>query len=186
MFTLCLPVPVLVPVISQVCELSGKREVSCTSKGPNLTFTWKLNNKPLLSTPADNESPPAEHVSRPVTATITVEANQSGNLACEVRNEVSSGEASVHLRDCHAAEFQFPYVAAIIATASLLFLFALLVCFILLFKKSNSQDVNGGDSDAGGVVYADVKIHMGMKREMKHSAETVEYGQIRVHHQPNE
>ncbi|XP_050923479.1 uncharacterized protein LOC108890253 isoform X3 [Lates calcarifer] len=161
MFTLCLPVPVLVPVISQVCELSGKREVSCTSKGPNLTFTWKLNNKPLLSTPADNESPPAEHVSRPVTATITVEANQSGNLACEVRNEVSSGEASVHLRDCHAAEFQFPYVAAIIATASLLFLFALLVCFILLFKKSNSQDVNGGDSDAGGVVYADVKIHMG-------------------------
>lgn len=46
-----------------------------------------------------------------------------------------------------AAEFQFPYVAAIIATASLLFLFALLVCFILLFKKSNSQDVNGGKTE---------------------------------------
>lgn len=42
-------------------------------------------------------------------------------------------------------------------------------------------------SDVGDVVYADVKVWIGKKKQdTNHFAETVEYGQIRLNHQPDE
>lgn len=171
------------PGVSQRCvSPSGKREVNCTFKGHNLEFIWWLNNQLVHK---NISSQPADHPGR---STITVEADQSGNLTCEVKYQLSSRKKSVLLKDCQeAAGFLFPYAAVVIAVASFLFLVATSVCFFLLFKMPASQGVSTGTSDADEVTYTDVKIQMGQrKREVHHCTETVEYGQVRVHQQSHD
>ncbi|KAM7398412.1 hypothetical protein PAMA_006361 [Pampus argenteus] len=166
-------------VVSQMCLSSGKREVSCNATGHKLEFIWRLNNKSLATNPADNRSPPADPVNnqsvRSFSAVITLESYQSGDLTCEVKNEVSGNKTSVNLIDCEAFSF---HITCIVIIVVLLFVIALLVCLILLLKEPTNRDNNG---DVGEVVYADVKIQMGKKKRENKSAETVEYGQIRVH-----
>ncbi|KAM7374718.1 hypothetical protein PAMP_007359 [Pampus punctatissimus] len=173
------------PVVSQMCLSSGKREVSCSSTGHKLEFIWTLNNKSLPTTPADNRSSPADLVNNQsvhsFSAVITLESYESGYLTCEVKNEVSSNKTSVLLEDCEDFSFYFTYM--VIVVALLIFIIALLVCFILLLKERPYRDNNG---DVGEVVYADVKIQMSKKKRENKSAETVEYGQIRVHGSSNE
>lgn len=97
--SVCVSLPFLGPVVSQVCILSGKRIINCTSEGRNLQFTWKLNNKSLPITP-ENISSAADPVNNQSASIITLEAYEAGNVTCEVKSEFSSSETSVPLTDC--------------------------------------------------------------------------------------
>ncbi|XP_046899044.1 hepatocyte cell adhesion molecule-like isoform X2 [Hypomesus transpacificus] len=170
--TLEIQVPVSEPVLSLICLSGGETQVTCSSEGQPVEYRWSLDSQSLTNISISNQS---HH-----TTTITLQGHMTGNVTCEVENDISTNRNTIQLSACS----EFPDITLIVTVsvtvATLLLLFSLFLGVRHLLKKTRSQNVHSG---GGGeeIIYADVTV--GRKRERTTPSpvsKEVEYGQVKM------
>ncbi|XP_049896627.1 uncharacterized protein LOC126387906 [Epinephelus moara] len=166
-------VPVSTPAVSQMCLSPEQMNISCSSEGDEVEFILTLDSYPLIQTRAHSQSQPnrtavsqsltgeaaEEDKSSDSNVNISLYGQLTGNLMCQVRNNVSRDKTVLQLTNCKASVSHFSHVAvAVIASAAiLLLLLALLLGVKHLYKKTRSVRVNK-DNAEDEVVYSDVRV----------------------------
>ncbi|XP_071317387.1 uncharacterized protein [Trachinotus anak] len=153
--------PVSEPAVSQMCLSPEQMKVSCSSEGDGVEFTltvngqllkhtrdhslsssnWTTNTQSLTGSTAKEDKSGASNV------TISLHGSLTGNLTCDVQNNVSREETVIHLKSCKALTFQL--VAVVVrAVVITLLLFTLCLGIFHLLKKTRPMTVNEGISKA--------------------------------------
>lgn len=114
LFYVCLPAPVSKPAVSQMCLSPEQMIVSCSSEGDVVKLilnldglllmetrghsqslsSWTSNMQPLVVNKTEHNKPGVSDV------TISLHGQPTGNLMCQVWNNVSRDETVIHLKSC--------------------------------------------------------------------------------------
>ncbi|KAM9436952.1 uncharacterized protein ACWYII_015057 [Salvelinus alpinus] len=100
--------PVSEPVLSFLCLRHGESEVTCSSEGDGLQYSWTLNGQNRTRSVA------YDHYQSSV---IILKSDVTGTLTCMVQNKVSSSNFTIHLLACPVFSSQFRFVIVTVAIA---------------------------------------------------------------------
>ena len=117
---ICLSAPVSKPAVSQTCLSPEQMNISCSSMGDGVEFILTLDGLLLmqtrdhsqsqscstLDTPSLSGSTDNQHRAKISTITISVPGQLTGNLMCNVQNNVSREETVIQLASCKGSVFQ--------------------------------------------------------------------------------
>ncbi|XP_041654102.1 hepatocyte cell adhesion molecule isoform X2 [Cheilinus undulatus] len=202
-------VPVSSVRLTSECLSEGEKRVSCSSQeGDSPRYSWTLNGRTLSNSQLLSGNSESQ--------TITLKQDQSGRLACTVRNQVTSVTKEEQISTCG---FQFfdctllngTYItkwllptnetqciqSTTLSGANLPTVLGVLCALLILLvvgvavicaqkKKKNKAEDDNEDQD---LTYADVKIVQQRRegRPMQQMAEPeVEYGQVKFSQRPRQ
>ncbi|XP_044079553.1 uncharacterized protein LOC122888777 [Siniperca chuatsi] len=165
--------PVSKPAVSQMCLSPEQMNISCSSEGDGVEFiltldglllmqttghsqslsNWTVNMQSLAGSKPEQDKPSVSNV------TISLHGQLTGNLMCNVRNNVSREETVIRLTSCKGfiSHSSFVTVAVIASAATLLLLLALFLGIKHLNKKPRPMTVNE-DNTEDEIVYSDVRV----------------------------
>ncbi|XP_038563556.1 uncharacterized protein LOC119894916 [Micropterus salmoides] len=146
--------PVLKPAVSQMCLSQEEMNISCSSEGDGVEFILTLDGHSLIQSRGHSHSPSnwtanMQSVAgnktelRVSNVTISLQGQLTGNLQCNVWNNVSRDETVIHLQSCKdfVSSFVIVTVAVVAGVVTLLLLVSLCLCKIHLHnKQGNSED----------------------------------------------
>lgn len=118
--SVCLPAPVSKPVVSQMCLSPERMKISCSSEGDGVEFIFSLDSLVLMQTRGHSQSQKnwaADLQSLSANATkqeessvsyfsISLYGQPTGNLMCQVKNNVSSDTTVLQLTSCKGTVLQ--------------------------------------------------------------------------------
>lgn len=118
--SVCLPVPVSKPAVSQMCLSPEQMNISCSAEGDRVEFILTLDSLLLMQTRGNSQSPssstmntqsPAGSKTGPdkasvSTVTISLNGQLTGNLMCQVWNNVGKEETVIQLKRCQGTVFK--------------------------------------------------------------------------------
>lgn len=104
-FSLSVLAPVSKPGLSQKCLSSEQMKVSCFSEGDGVRFILTLDGQILTQSNDHNQSLniSTSHFSY---LTINLHGKLTGNLSCQVWNNISRNETVIHLAACKGRVFK--------------------------------------------------------------------------------
>ncbi|XP_051256239.1 uncharacterized protein LOC127363592 isoform X4 [Dicentrarchus labrax] len=164
--------PVSKPDVSQMCLSPEQMNISCSSEGEEIEFILTLDGHLLIQTrdhshsqssskldtlplagSTDNQHKPSVSI-----VTISLHGQLTGNLMCNVRNNISKEQTVIHLTSCKGSisHFSLGTVAVIASFATLLVHLALFLG-IKHFNKTRPMTVNE-DNAADEIIYSDVRV----------------------------
>ncbi|XP_047463313.1 uncharacterized protein LOC125021335 [Mugil cephalus] len=89
--------PVSKPAVSQTCLSPEQMKVSCSSEGDGAEIILSLENNLLIPSGATEKHD----------VTVTLYGQMTGNLMCDVQNNVSREQTVIHLTKCQDNKFIF-------------------------------------------------------------------------------
>ncbi|XP_022618377.1 uncharacterized protein LOC111234514 [Seriola dumerili] len=177
-----LQAPVSEPAVSQMCLSPEHMKVSCSSEGDGVEFILTLDSQLLIDTRDHSLSPSnwttntqwltgsaaKQDTSSVSNVTLSLHGQLTGNLMCNVRNNVSRDKTAIHLKSCKDFPSSFPVVtvAVIAGVVTLLLLVALCLGIKKIYNKSRPTTANdvfqGNPEDE--VIYTDVRVTRNIKK----------------------
>ncbi|XP_019120091.2 uncharacterized protein LOC109139802 [Larimichthys crocea] len=162
-------VPVSKPAVSQMCLSPEQMNISCSAEGDRVEFILTLDSFLLMQTRGNSQSPssstmntqsPAGSKTGPdkasvSTITISLNGQLTGNLMCQVWNNVGKEETVIQLKRCQDVPFSVVTVAASVVT--LLLLGGLCLGIIKLYKTQTRPTINE-DNTEDEIIYTTVRV----------------------------
>ncbi|XP_071317094.1 uncharacterized protein [Trachinotus anak] len=169
--------PVSEPAVSQMCLSPEQMTVSCSSEGDGVEFTltvngqllkhtrdhslspsnWTTNTQSLTGSTAKQDKSGASNI------TISLHGSLTGNLMCNVQNNVSREETVMHLQSCKDVPSSFPVVTVAVIAGVIILLLLFPLCIKNLCNKSRPTTVNDRNSE-DEIIYTDVRVIRNMKK----------------------
>ncbi|XP_055791527.1 uncharacterized protein LOC129863509 [Salvelinus fontinalis] len=169
--------PVSEPVLSFLCLPHGESEVTCSSEGDGLQYSWTLNGQNLTRSVA------YDHYQNSV---IILKSDVTGTLTCMVQNKVSSSSSTIDLSlacPVFSSQFRFVIVTVAIALAvgTLVLLLAVFVGVNRLCGKLRFGHTTSGCSNDEGAAVVYAEVFNKRKTEVNQKAtEMMEYGEVKM------
>ncbi|XP_047463436.1 uncharacterized protein LOC125021416 [Mugil cephalus] len=156
--------PASKPAVSQTCLSSEQMKVSCSSEGDRIESTLTLDGQFLIQTRDQRQSLSSwlDTKSSVWSVSINLYGQLTGNLKCEVKNNVSRDETVLRLEACK--DVSTFVVVAVTVSAVMLLLFVALCLYIYHRKTMRPTPVNV-DRSEDEIVYTDVQIRGNTRKD---------------------
>ncbi|CAI5642983.1 unnamed protein product [Oreochromis niloticus] len=152
--------PVSKPTLSQTCLSPEQMKISCFSEGDGVQLILSLDGQKRIQRNDHNQSLNIWTAEFP-NVTIILDGKLTGNLMCQVWNNVSRDETVIPLAACSDRVFKRSAATLTVAViTSVIMLFVVVVLIVVIkhfYKKTRLTTVNQGNFDSE-VIYTDVRV----------------------------
>ncbi|XP_050934491.1 uncharacterized protein LOC108893970 isoform X2 [Lates calcarifer] len=172
-------VPASKPDVSQTCLSPEQMSVSCSSDGEGVEFILTLDGQLLIRSrdhslsPADMQSltgsTAEQNKSSISNITISLHGQLTGNLMCNVQNNVSRDQTVIHLKSCKDLSSPIPVVTVAVIASAVILLLLVALWFGIRNHHRKSRSTTGPTTINGShcedeIVYTDVRVIRDMKK----------------------
>ncbi|XP_054873402.1 T-cell surface antigen CD2 [Amphiprion ocellaris] len=155
--------PVSKPAVCQTCLSATQMQVSCSSEGDNVTFIMTLDGHLLIQN-SDCYQSLNSWAAEKLNVTINLYGQLTGNVKCQVWNNVSRDETVLHLSSCGGTvgvATTFP-VVTVTVIASVVALFVLLVLSLAILSRKKTPQITTtcptNVTEAGSLLPEEVRV----------------------------
>ncbi|KAL3970759.1 T-cell surface glycoprotein CD2 [Sarotherodon galilaeus] len=152
--------PVSKPTLSQTCLSPEQMKISCFSEGDGVQLILSLDGQKHIQR-NDQNKPLTIWTAGFSSLIIILDGKLTGNLMCQVWNNVSRDETVIHLAACRGRVCKRSVTTSTVAViTSVIMLFVVVVLIVVVkrfFKKTRLTTVNEGNFDSD-VIYTDVRV----------------------------
>ncbi|XP_028277915.1 sodium-dependent phosphate transport protein 2A-like [Parambassis ranga] len=135
--------PVSKPAVSQMCSSPEQMQVICSTMGDKVELILSLDGQVLIQTRDQNQLLSNRTANKSVNSvlTINIHGQMTGNLMCQVWNNVSQEQTVIHLTACEDPN-SYIVIEAVRAGVAALILTTLCLSIYYVHKKTRAMPVN--------------------------------------------
>ncbi|XP_025766745.1 uncharacterized protein LOC109203939 isoform X2 [Oreochromis niloticus] len=152
--------PVSKPTLSQTCLSPEQIKVNCFSEEDGVQIILSLDGQILIQSNDHNQSLNIWTAEFP-NVTIILDGNLTGNLMCQVWNNISRDETVIPLAACSGRVFKrsvTTLTVAVITSVIMLFFIVVLIVVVKRFSKKTRPTTVDEGNFGSDVIYTDVRV----------------------------